>query len=196
MISARASGCRRAASAWPPRSARHDRQRARTRLAVLLCTWSAIKIIRLAGIVALPDRSGGATVKNTVLCLGVALLLSGCSSVQGTLQEMSLAPASGAGQTAPRTPQMMTAAARATLAAGYTHFKFSEAPSAAAPSAPLGGTRPDAGCVFGATTPVCSEGGHPVSQVGLTLTMFRANEPGAADAFDAKQVLNQYNARQ
>jgi hypothetical protein len=131
-------------------------------------------------------------VKNLVLCLGVALLLSGCGSMQGTLQEMSLAPASGTGQTVPRTPQMMRAAARATLAAGYTHFKFPDAfPDASSAAAPLG-TRPAASCVWGAMTPDCGEGGHLVSQVGLTVTMFHANEPGAAGAFDAKQVLDQY----
>jgi uncharacterized protein YceK len=133
--------------------------------------------------------SGGATVKKLVLCMGVALVLSGCGSIQGTLQETSPAPTGGAGQTVARTPQMMIAAARATLAAGYTHFKFSDAPSAVV--APLG-PRPNASCVWGAMTPDCGEGGHQVSQVGLTVTMFRANEPGAAGAFDAKQVLNQY----
>jgi hypothetical protein len=131
-------------------------------------------------------------VKNPAFCLGVALLLSGCGSIQGTLQEMSLGPnvvrvdtsAGGAGQTGPRTPQTMRAAARATLAAGYTHFKFSDASSAAAPL----GARPDAGCAWGA----CVDGGRQVSQVGLTVTMFHANEPGAAGALDAKQVLDQY----
>jgi hypothetical protein len=127
-------------------------------------------------------------VKNLVHCLGIALLLSGCSSMQGTLQDVSFASANGTGETASRTPQMMRAAARATLAAGFTHFKFPDAPSGTAPL----GARPAASCVWGAMTPDCGEGGHQVSQVGLTVTMFHANEPGAAGAFDAKQVLDQY----
>jgi uncharacterized protein YceK len=125
-------------------------------------------------------------VKNPVLCLGVALLLSGCG---GVLPEMSLAPANGAGQPAQRTPQTMTAAARATLAAGYTHFKFSEPSTAVAPL----GARPDASCVWGTG---CGDEAHLVSQVGLAITMFHASDPGAAGAFDAKQVLSQYNVRQ
>jgi hypothetical protein len=132
-------------------------------------------------------------VKNPVLCLSVALLLSGCGSIQGTLQETSLAPASS-GQTVPRTQQMMIAAARATLAAGYTHFKFSDVSSVSDASRAVGplGPRPDTSCVWGTTATNCGEGGQQASQVGLTVTMFHANEPGAAGAFEAKQVLAQY----
>jgi hypothetical protein len=119
----------------------------------------------------------------------LASVLAGCI----TTQEMPLAPnvvridtqAGGLLFTGQTVPQTMRAAAKATLAAGYTHFRFSDASSEV-------GTRSSMACSWGRYGGGCGEVGRPVSQVGVTVTMFHAKEPGAAGAFDAQQVLAQY----
>jgi hypothetical protein len=79
-------------------------------------------------------------------------------------------------------PETMRAAAKATLAAGYTHFRLSNVSS---------GTQTGTACSFGPGGGACL----PLvgSQAGVTVTMFRANQAGAPGAFDAAQVLAKYS---
>jgi hypothetical protein len=120
----------------------------------------------------------------------IAIALTGCI----TTQEMPLAPnivridtqAGGflfTGQTVPTT---MRAAAKATLDRGYTHFKFAEA-GVAQGSVATGaiGTYNNG---FATTNVVRA----PTASAVATVVMFHANEPGAQGAFDAQQVLQQY----
>ncbi len=73
-------------------------------------------------------------------------------------------------------PETMTRAARETLARGYTHFRLSD-PSLGQ-NGGFGGN--------GSSNNGMAEG------AGVTVTMFHDGEPGAKNAFDAKQVLTQY----
>jgi hypothetical protein len=128
--------------------------------------------------------------KKFVLCIIALLLLSGCI----TSQTMPLAPnmvridtqAGGllfAGQTVPAT---MKAAATATLNAGYSHFRLSEA------STGVGDRYAGTTCGGGSNFATCTNIRAPTSQAGVTVTMFHANEPGAKGAFEAQQILAQY----
>jgi hypothetical protein len=83
-------------------------------------------------------------------------------------------------------PQTMKAAATATLQAGYTHFKLNDAQTGV-------GEKSSTACSFNKYGGGCSDVARPVSAVGVTVTMYRANEPGAKDAFDAQTVLAQYS---
>lgn len=132
------------------------------------------------------------------------LICAGC----GSTQEMPLAPnvvrldtrASGllfAGQAAPQT---MRRAAEATIRAGYTHFRLEQAQTAQGAQY-MGSTYSGSARAYGygnyAT--VTGEGFSspiyaPTSSVGVTVVMFRAGEPGAAGAFNAVQVLQQYRS--
>ena len=136
----------------------------------------------------------------------IAIALAGCISTQ----EMPLAPnmvridtqAGGflfTGQTVPKT---MRAAANATLARGYTHFRFAEA-GVAQGSVATGAISTSNGNFsgnygqgymsgnasgFGTTNIIRA----PTASAAATVIMFHANEPGAQGAFDAQQVLQQY----
>jgi hypothetical protein len=121
-----------------------------------------------------------------VLCLALA----GCI----TSQAMPLAPnvvrldtqSSGwmfVGQTVPTT---MRAAATETLNRGYTHFKLADAGAGV-------GEQQGTACSWGRYGGGCSDTVRQVSKVGVTVTMFHANEPGAKDAFVAEDVLKQYS---
>ena len=83
----------------------------------------------------------------------------------------------------------MVAAARATLAAGYTHFKMSDISGGQGESVmavrQVGNSK-----IANIYAP---NGGADVSNA--TVTMFRADEPGAQGAFDARAVLAQYGAQ-
>lgn len=90
-------------------------------------------------------------------------------------------------------------AAEATLARGYTHFRLVDAQtgqgrqyvgsygSGQATAVPIGG-----GAVsvtgYGYSTPVFA----PTSNIGVTVVMFRANEPEARGAFDAAEIVKQF----
>jgi hypothetical protein len=132
-----------------------------------------------------------------------SLALAGCVHTQ----ELPLAPnvvrldtqASGllfAGQAPAAT---MRRAAELTLQHGYSHFRFEQA-SMAQGSELSGvyssGSASAYGNAYGATaygsgvsTPIY----RPTANVGVTVVMFRANEPGAQGAFVAADVLKQYS---
>jgi hypothetical protein len=142
-----------------------------------------------------------------VLAGGLSVLASACVSTQ----EMPLAPnvvrldthASGllfAGQ-APA--QTMQRAAQLTIQNGYTHFRFEQAQtsqgsqfagvySSATGSAVATGYGNSAfvtGSESGFSTPIY----RPTADVGVTVVMFHADEPGAVGAFDAAEVLRKYS---
>lgn len=135
------------------------------------------------------------------------LLLSACVSTQ----EMPLAPnmvridtqSRGMLFTGQTVPTTMRAAAKATLERGYTHFRLSQA--SLQQGSVVAGAVSNANTNFsgtygngfyngqanglGSTTIVRA----PTANAGVTVIMFHANEPGAQGAFDAAQVLQQYN---
>src|SRR5262245_40533289 len=126
--------------------------------------------------------------------VAIAMLLA--SAVGGciTSQAMPLAPnqvridtrAGGllfVNQTVPTT---MREAATQTLRAGYTHFKLSQAASGVGETA-------STSCSWGRYGGGCGDVFRPTSGASVTVTMFRANDPQAKDAFDAEQVLAQYS---
>jgi hypothetical protein len=120
------------------------------------------------------------------LCAGLA----GCISTQtmpvSTNQVRIDTSASGllwAGQAVPAT---MRAAANATLQAGYTHFKLSDV------NGGVGSREVGATCSGGNGSATCVGLSAPTAGNGATVTMFHADEPGARGAFDARQVLVQY----
>lgn len=140
------------------------------------------------------------------LSIVAAVLLAGCIRTA----EMPLAPnvvrldtqASGLLFTGQATSQTMRRAAELTLRGGYTHFKFQDAQMAqgseisgvvGSSNTTLNGTyRPG-----GFTGTANSFGGanvvrRPTANVGVTVVMFRSDEPGAQGAFDAQAVLKQY----
>ncbi|HZS71058.1 MAG TPA: hypothetical protein VFA13_04425 [Candidatus Acidoferrum sp.] len=141
------------------------------------------------------------------------LVLIGILFIPGCIrtQEMPLAPnvvrldthASGllfAGQAAPQT---LHRAAELTLQNGYTHFRLEQANvaqgsqlsgvySSAAGSASgtaNGNSAYVNANVSGFSTPIY----RPTSDIGVTVVMFHAGEPGAKDAFDAAEVLRRAN---
>jgi hypothetical protein len=120
--------------------------------------------------------------------------LTGCL----TTQEMPLAPnvvridtkAGGflfTGQTVPAT---MRAAANATLQRGYTHFKFAEAGVAqgSVATGAIGTSSYNSGSGISTVSVVHA----PTSSAVATVVMFHADEPEAKNAFEAEQVLKQY----
>jgi hypothetical protein len=127
-----------------------------------------------------------------LLAIVRALALAGCI----TTQEMPLAPnvvrldtqAGGLLFTGQTVPATMRAAAKATLAAGYTHFRLSDASSGTG-SQYIGTT-----CGGGPNMVTCTNISGPTAAVDVTVTMFHAREPGASGAFDAQQVLAKYGS--
>ena len=66
----------------------------------------------------------------------------------------------------------MRQAAETTLRKGYTHFRIYEEPG-----------------VAGALPPPAPDSKAPSKLVGATVVMFRANEAGAREAYDAAEVI-------
>ncbi|MBZ9841032.1 hypothetical protein [Mesorhizobium sp. CA5] len=135
--------------------------------------------------------------------LTAALALAGCA----TTSEMPLAPnvvrldthASGALFTGSAGAITMKKAAEATLSRGYTHFRFDQA-STASGSRFVGMSSNTFGSanatVVGNTafgnysgTTISTPMYAPTADIGVTVVMFHANEPGAQGAFDAAEVL-------
>lgn len=127
-----------------------------------------------------------------LMFLGLAGLLAGCVSTQ----ELPLAPnmvrlntdASGMLFTGQAVPATMRAAAKATLDRGYTRFRLAEA------SGSQGSITTGATTVTGADFSVTTLNSAPTSQVGATVVMFHDSDPGAKDAFEAAQILKQYQS--
>lgn len=124
------------------------------------------------------------------LRLMLAVPLGGCI----TTQEMPLAPnmvridtqARGLLFTGQAVPQTMRAAANATLARGYTHFKLVDA------SMGQGSVMTGAVATYGNGIGTVSAINAPIAGNAVTVVMFHADDPQAKDAFDAQQVLAQY----
>jgi len=142
----------------------------------------------------------------TITGLLSCLLLAACVSTQ----EMPLAPnivrldtqARGALWAGSASTVTLKRAAEATLVRGYTHFRLDQAQmsqgrqlvgvvgsgSGTATATAVGNSVFVTGTSTGYSTPVYA----PTSSVGVTVIMFHANEPGAAGAFDAAQIVKQY----
>jgi hypothetical protein len=136
----------------------------------------------------------------------IAIALAGCI----TTQEMPLAPnavridtqAGGLLFTGQAVPTTMRAAAKATLDRGYTHFKFAEA--GVQQGSVVAGTMSSANSNFNGSYGQGYMAGNasgfgttnviraPTVSAAATVIMFHANEPGAQGAFEAEQVLKQY----
>jgi hypothetical protein len=120
-----------------------------------------------------------------------AVVLTGCI----TTQEMPLAPnvvrldtqSRGFLFTGQTVPQTMRAAAKATLDRGYTHFRLEGV--GMGQGSQVAGVVVSGNGSFATATPVNA----PTANVGATVVMFHANEPGAQGAFEAQQVLQQYS---
>jgi hypothetical protein len=88
-------------------------------------------------------------------------------------------------------PQTMRRAAELTLKGGFSHFRLSDA-STGQGTVSTGGminvVPTGYGGGFATYTPTYA----PIEGVGVTVTMYHANEPGAQGAFDAEAVLKQY----
>ncbi|MBX9759723.1 MAG: hypothetical protein K2Y29_13190 [Beijerinckiaceae bacterium] len=128
-----------------------------------------------------------------LVCVAAILSLAGCIDVK----EHQLAAnvvrvetnAQGGFFTSSAADLTMRQAAEATLRKGYTHFILSDqsltrgsVASSSRITNPDGSTRPS-------TTQV------PTANASATVIMFRASDPGAREAYDAKAVLKQLNAK-
>ena len=80
----------------------------------------------------------------------------------------------------------MRAAAKATLNAGYSHFKMSDSRTGS------GSESVGVMCGGGPNLVSCNSVEKPHASAGATVTMFRASDPEARNAFDARRVLAQY----
>jgi hypothetical protein len=136
----------------------------------------------------------------------LSVALAGCISTQ----EMPLAPnmvridtqAGGLLFTGQTVPQTMRAAANATLARGYTHFKFAEAgvQQGSVVTGAMGSSNSNFSGTYGGGFASGSSSGFgsttvtraPTASAAATVVMFRATEAGAQGAFEAEQVLKQY----
>ena len=128
-----------------------------------------------------------------LVCLAAILSLAGCIDVK----ERPLAAnvvrvetnAQGAFFTGSAADLTMRRAAEATLRKGYSHFILADESverGSVASSSRI--TNPD-----GTTSP--SRTRIPTSTAGATVVMFRASDPGAREAYDAKAVLKQLDAK-
>jgi hypothetical protein len=115
-----------------------------------------------------------------------AITLAGCV----TTQEMPLSQntvridtrASGAFFVGQAVPATMRAAAKATLARGFTHFKLVD-PELSQGSVLSGGSFYGSNFTFRRTR---------LANSAATVIMFHAGEPGTQGAFNAEAVLRQY----
>jgi hypothetical protein len=129
--------------------------------------------------------------KKLILVGTLGLSVSGCI----TSQTMPLAPnmvqidtkARGLLFTGQAVPETMRQAAKATLDAGYTHFKFTNAGIA------VGDDKVSA-CGWSGGGGNCAQGFSPTAQNSVTVIMYRANDPEARNAFDAAATLAKYQS--
>ena len=143
----------------------------------------------------------------TILIIPAILTISLASCV--STQVMPLAPnmvridtqASGLLYQGRAVPETMIAAAKETLSRGYTHFRFADA-NMGQGSEVTGVTGYGVGnaTAYGNSLNMNSFGSANVNRVNtegaaVTVIMFNANEPGAKGAFQAQQVLNQYQPK-
>lgn len=147
----------------------------------------------------------------TVRMGAVALVIGGLASGCVSTQEMPLAPnvvrldthASGLLFAGQASSQTMRRAAELTIQNGYSHFRFDQAQvsqgaqfvgvySAASGSA-YGNTFGNSTIVNSNATGFSTPIYRPTADVGVTVYMFHADEPGAKGAFDAAEVLRKYS---
>ena len=134
-----------------------------------------------------------------IMVLVACLALAACTSTN----EMPLAPnmvrldtqASGLLNVGSVGPATMKRAAEATLARGYTHFRLVDAQTGQG-SRVVGVMGHTTGTAWGMGNSARYSGNTfitpvraPTAHVGVTVVMYRANEAGASNAFDAAQVL-------
>ena len=102
-------------------------------------------------------------------------------------------------------PETMRVAAKETLARGYTHFKFSDVSSGQG-SEVYGASSYGGGNINGNTYRNSFSATYndynntfinrrPTEAAAVTVIMFHDNEPGAQGAFDAGQILAQYQGQ-
>ncbi|KIZ34837.1 MULTISPECIES: hypothetical protein [Rhodopseudomonas] len=143
---------------------------------------------------------------SVITIVAASVGLAGCISTQ----EMPLAPnivridtqARGLLFTGQTVPATMRAAAKATLDRGYTHFQFADAGvqqgSVVAGAVASSNTNYNGTYGRGSFSGTSNSLGTasvihaPTSGAAATVIMFHANEPGAQNAFEAQQVLKQY----
>jgi hypothetical protein len=148
--------------------------------------------------------------RKKILALIAALLGSGVAGCVST-EEMPLAPnmvrldthAAGALFVGQATGQTMRRAAELTLQNGYTHFRLEQAQmsqgsqfagmstynTGSAFATGYGNNAFVSGSSSGISTPIYAR----TADVGVTVIMFHANEPGAKGAFNAAEVLKKYS---
>jgi len=157
-----------------------------------------------------------------VVTICAALSLAGCLSTQEMPLAPNVVridtQAKGLLFTGQTVPQTMRAAAKATLDRGYSHFKFTDASlqqgsmvagtvgssstnvvgsSATTVNGSYGGGFMSANAATAGTANATTFGSTsviraPTAGAAATVIMFHANEPGAQGAFDAEQVLKQF----
>lgn len=141
--------------------------------------------------------------KSRISAILPALFLCACA----TTSEMPLAPnvvrldtqASGLLFTSAAPAITMKKAAESTLSRGYTHFRIDQAQTAQGQrlvGVQSSGNAYGTATTYGNTTYGRVNGSSfstpvyaPTSSVGITVVMFRADEPGAVGAWDAADVL-------
>jgi hypothetical protein len=144
--------------------------------------------------------------RKTAISMLLGVGLTGCVSTQ----EMPLAPnmvrldthASGALFAGSATSQTMKRAAELTLQNGYTHFRLenaemSQGSQLAGVYSSGTGTAYATGYGYSAFATGSSNGFSTTiyrrtADVGVTVVMFHAKEPGAKNAFDAAAILKRY----
>lgn len=142
-------------------------------------------------------------VLKTAVAVVVVMSTSGCVSTQ----EMPLAPnvvrldthAAGLLFTGQARSQTMRRAAEVTLQNGYSHFRLEQAEMshgsqlAGVYSTSSGFAYGNGDFMTGSATGFATPEYRPTADVGVTVVMFHANEPGAVGAFNAAGVLKKYS---
>jgi hypothetical protein len=143
--------------------------------------------------------------KTSYACaLTLCLLVGGCIHTN----EMALAPnvvrldtqASGLLFTGSAGDQTQRRAAELTLQHGYTHYRLEQAEMgqgerfAGLQTFGNGNATAQGNSASYSGTSISTPIYKPTANVGVTVVMFRANEPGAQGAFDATEVLKQYRS--
>jgi hypothetical protein len=95
----------------------------------------------------------------------------------------------------------MHRAAELTLQNGFTHFRFEQAQVSqgsqlagiysSSNGSAYGTAFGNSAFVTGSSTGLATPVYRPTADVGVTVVMFHAGEPGAVGAFDARQILGQ-----
>jgi hypothetical protein len=111
-----------------------------------------------------------------------AMALGGCVTTQVMPLSQNMVRIDTRGAVRQAVPATMRAAAEATLARGYTHFKLAD-PELSQASVVIGGSYYGGNISFRRAR---------LASSAATVIMFHANEPGAKDAIDAEAVLRQY----